>query len=76
MRSYPKRFTWEWCDNCETFRTIKNRHIPDIEEIRKMKIYTLKELDNMTKAEVQEVNHIKMKVSRKQCIYCRHIFKQ
>lgn len=59
------------CPNCggnDSF--YKNSWLPDIEYIKNMKMYSLSELEDMSKEKLKMVNYIPSKLYKNYCFSC------
>lgn len=59
------------CPNCGGIDSLyKNAWLPDIEYIKNMKMYSLSELEAMSKEKLKMVNYIPFKLYKKYCFSC------
>lgn len=64
-----------FCKNCQTMRIAMEFYTIDPESFKDMPMYTIDELEKMTKKEREYVNHIDVKLYKRKCTVCKEDIK-
>lgn len=65
-----------FCKNCQTMRLAMDLYTIDPESFKYMPMYTIDELEKMTKEELDYVNRIDTKFHKRKCTVCKENIKQ
>lgn len=74
MEVYYK-YKIRFCKNCQTMRLAMYFYEIVSDNIKNTPLYTLEELEEMTKEELDDVNYIEFRFVRKKCTVCKNNLK-